>query len=88
MFERLLLTVRNIGNREELNLDYLIDADVNTAFRDDIERTVLSALKTWTEKHPATVRPQEPAPTPAAPRVSERPADTVEEREPYYWEQF
>ena len=83
MFERLLLTVRNIGNREELNLDFLLDAG-NTAFRDEMERAVLSALKTWTENNAATV-PH--TPEPAALRGKDEPADG-DEREPYYWERF
>lgn len=82
MFERLLLTVRNIGNREELNLHYLLNADVNTEFRDGMERAVLSALKTWAEGTPATV-PQ--APEPHALRTE---PDGDDEREPYYWENF
>ena len=80
MFERLLLTVRNIGNREELNLDFLLDAG-NTAFRDDMEHAVLSALKTWTE-NTATAPP-----TPAALRGTDE-QDGDNEREPYYWERF
>ena len=82
MFERLLLTVRNIGNREELNLDFLLDAG-NTAFRDDMEHAVLSALKTWTENTNTATAP----PTPAALRGTDE-QDGDDEREPYYWESF
>lgn len=80
MFERLLLYVRNMGNREELNLSYLAELDYNTAFRDGIENAVLSALQQWTGAARIAATPQEQAPV-------EEP-DTVEGRKPYYWENF
>ena len=57
MFERLLLSARNVGNREELTLSYLAAVEENTAFRNVLEHVVLSALRTWAEtltnRHPA-----------------------------------
>ena len=47
MFERLLLSARNVGNREELNLSYWDRAEDNTAFRNEIEHVVLTALQEW-----------------------------------------
>ena len=106
MFERLLTTVHNVGSREELSLSYLRDAEENTAFRDDMEHAVLSALKTWAENRTAAPVPTPPPPqrTKNEPRetpvnvsrkgydVTNLNADTdtdeIEEREPYYWENF
>lgn len=62
MFERLLLSARNVGNREELTLSYLSAVEDNTAFRNEMEHAVLSALSTWAE----TLRNRHPAP-PLAP---------------------
>ena len=96
MVQRLLSSVRCIGNREELNLSYLAEWEDNTAFRDDMEHVVLSALRDWggtTHRRPADTS------TPA--RVSEtvntnpvtvsgtvNTNDADDEREPYYWENF
>lgn len=93
MFERLLNAARNVGSREELSVSYLRDTEGNTAFQDDIEHVVLSALKTWTENRPAP-EPPPPPPQPVIPRTAvsnlnlTTDADEVEEREPYYWENF
>lgn len=100
IFEQLLRTVRNVGSREELSLSYLSDMDANTAFRDELEHVVLSALRGWNGGTTATAAPPLPQPTPA--RVSETVnvnpstvsdnvntnADADGEREPYYWENF
>ena len=85
MFERLLTSVRAIGNREELNLSYLADMEGNTAFRNTLEHVVLSALRKWAE-------PPTPARVSGTVNVNASTVSTntepVEEREPYYWELF
>ena len=61
MFERLLLSARNVGNREELNLSYWDRAEDNTAFRNEIEHVILSALREWVQT--STYRPHTVEPT-------------------------
>lgn len=75
MFERLLTAVRTIGNREQLTLSYLSDVDGNTAFRDELEHAVLSALRDWAGTSTETPEPS---------TIDTEP----DEREPYYWENF
>lgn len=78
MFQRLLLSVRNIGNREELRVSYLAEWDSNTAFRNGMENAVLSALRDW-----AGTLHEKPTEEPRL-NLNYEP----DEREPYYWENF
>ena len=86
IFERLLTSVRAIGNREELNLSYLAEWEENTAFRNTLEHVVLSALRDWTAP-PTPARVSETVnvnPSTVNTNTNEEP----DEREPYYWELF
>lgn len=86
MFERLLLSVANVGNREKLALSYYENIESNTAFRDGLEHAVLSALKQWAENRPAVSPPS--ARGTGGEQEDRSPADGGNEREPYYWENF
>ena len=89
LFQRLLTFVRCIGNREELTLTYLEDWAGNTAFRDEMEHVVLSALQQWTGT--ATHEPVTPTPTTTATEPPPTPSgnDDDDDGTPhYYWENF
>jgi hypothetical protein len=82
LLDRLLVFVRCLGNREELQLSYLSDLEANTAFRDALERVVLSAIQSWggttdeQELPPVPPVPPPPPPQPPAPSPEQTPSHT------------
>lgn len=97
LLDRLLVFVRCLGNREELQLSYLSDLEANTAFRNALERVVLSAIQSWggsTDEQdlpevPPVPPPPPPAPPPDLEPISKPTTSTGEEEErrfTYWWE--
>ena len=88
MFERLLLCVRTIGNREALSLSYMEKYESNTGFRAVMEHVVLSALKEWTYTAAAKPEPLTPevSTTTTAPPPPPSGDDDDDKPPKYYWQ--